>query len=203
MAPTWGRPESDMITGHFGLAAGSKALEPRAPLWALMVATMWLDIIFVPLAVLGVETIETPAGGGYGSSVIHANYTHSLLGALVLSAALAGLTALRWDRKVALLLGAVAFSHWILDLVVHRADLPLLPGNAGHLPLLGFGLWKVPVLSVLVEAALLGVGTYAYWWTARRYAGQRRTQGRVTAGLVAALLLVCGLVVLGLDAAGV
>ena len=192
-----------MITGHFGLAAGSKALEPRAPLWALMIATMWLDIIFVPLAVLGVETIETPPGGGYGSSVIHANYTHSLLGALVLSAALAGLTSLRWDRRVALLLGGVAFSHWILDLIVHRADLPLLPGNAGHLPLLGFGLWKIPVLSVLVEAALLGLGTYAYWRTARRHTGQGRVQGRVTAELVAGLLLVCGLVVLGLDAAGV
>jgi membrane-bound metal-dependent hydrolase YbcI (DUF457 family) len=133
----------------------------------------------------------------------HADYTHSLLGALVLSAALAGLASLRWDRKVALLLGAVAFSHWILDLVVHRADLPLLPGNAGHLPLLGFGLWKVPVLSVLVEAALLVGGIYAYWRTARRYAGDGRRQGRVTAELVAGLLLVSGLVVLGLDAAGV
>jgi hypothetical protein len=96
-----------------------------------------------------------------------------------------------------------AFSHWILDLVVHRADLPLLPGNAGHLPLLGFGLWKVPVLSVLVEAALLVGGIYAYWRTARRYAGDGRRQGRVTAELVAGLLLVSGLVVLGLDAAGV
>ena len=192
-----------MITGHFGFAAGSKAVEPRAPLWALMIATMWLDIIFVPLVVLGVETIETPAGGGYGSSVIHANYTHSLVGALALAAALAGLASLRWGRRVALLLGAVAFSHWILDLVVHRPDLPLLPGNAGHLPLLGFGLWKVPVLSVLVEAALLLGGTYAYWRTARRYARERPRQGRVTADLVAGLLLVCGLVVLGLDAAGV
>ena len=192
-----------MITGHFGLAAGSKTAEPRAPLWALMVATMWLDIIFVPLVVLGVETIETPAGGGYGSSVIHADYTHSLLGALVLSAALTGLASLRWDRRVALLLGAVAFSHWILDLVVHRADLPLLPGNAGHLPLLGFGLWKVPVVSVLVEAALLVGGTYAYWRTARRYAGQGERRGTVRPELVAGLLLVCGLVVLGLDVAGV
>jgi hypothetical protein len=55
-----------------------------------MIATMWLDIIFVPLVVICVETIETPRGGGYGSSVVHANYTHSLVGALVLSSALAG-----------------------------------------------------------------------------------------------------------------
>jgi hypothetical protein len=87
--------------------------------------------------------------------------------------------------------------------VVRRADLPLLPGNAGHLPLLGFGLWNVPVLWVLVEATLLGGGTYAYWRTARRYTGHGRIQGRRTQGLVAGLLLVSGLVVLGLDAAGV
>ena len=51
------------------------------------------------------------------------------------------------------MLAAVVFSHWLLDLIVHRADLPILPGNAGDLPRLGFGLWKVPAASILVELA--------------------------------------------------
>jgi hypothetical protein len=42
----------------------------------------------------------------------------------------------------------------VLDLIVH-GDIPILPGNAGNLPLLGFGLWRVPVASILLEAALL------------------------------------------------
>ena len=67
-----------MITGHFGLAAGAKSADYRAPLWSLMLATMWLDVVFVPLVLLNIETIETPPGGGYGTSVIHADYTHSL-----------------------------------------------------------------------------------------------------------------------------
>ena len=42
-----------MIAGHFGLAAAVKSHERQAPLWALMLATVWLDIIFVPLFLMG------------------------------------------------------------------------------------------------------------------------------------------------------
>ena len=45
-----------MITGHFGLAAGVKSAERQVPLWALMLATVWLDILFVPLYL----TVSTP-----------------------------------------------------------------------------------------------------------------------------------------------
>ena len=48
-----------MITGHFGLAAGVKSAERAVPLWALMLATVWLDILFTPLFLAGVETVVT------------------------------------------------------------------------------------------------------------------------------------------------
>jgi membrane-bound metal-dependent hydrolase YbcI (DUF457 family) len=190
-----------VITGHFGLAAGAKSTEPSAPLWLLMLATMWLDVVFTPLYLMGIETLQTPPGGGYGTSVIHADYTHSLVGALLLSALFGAVAGFRWGRRVAVVLAAVAFSHWVLDLVVHRADLPLLPGNLGGLPLLGFGLWRVPVVSILVEAALLVVGVYLYWRTAQR--NSRPASGsRVTPNVVSAALLVSGVMVLVLDAFG-
>ena len=66
-----------------------------------------------------------------------------------------------------MLLGAVAFSHWVLDLIVHRGDMPVLPGNAGNLPLLGFGLWGTPVASILLEAVLFVLGVFLYWRSAR------------------------------------
>ena len=77
-----------MIAGHFGLAAGVKARERQVPLWALMLATVWLDVVFVPLLAAGVESVENVPGtsGGYGNSIIHADWTHSLVGALVLAA---------------------------------------------------------------------------------------------------------------------
>lgn len=190
-----------MIIGHYGLAAGAKSIDHRAPLWSLMLATQWLDVVFVPLFLLGIETIETLQGGGYGKVVIHADYTHSLIGALVLSAAFGAVAWWRWDRRLGLLLGAVAFSHWVLDLIVHRGDMPILPGNAGDLPLLGLGLWRVPVASILLEVTLLLLGTFLYWRAARTT--QPRPGSRITPTLVTGVILASGLIVLVLDVLGI
>jgi hypothetical protein len=86
-----------MVTGHFGLAAGVKGTERFVPLWALMLATVWLDILFIPRYATGAETIDDAPGtdGGYGDVIIHADYTHSLLGALLI-AAVTGWIATRW-----------------------------------------------------------------------------------------------------------
>ena len=194
-------PGTKVITGHYGLAAGAKSVDHRAPLWSLMLATQWLDVVFIPFVLLGIETIETLPGGGYGKVVIHADYTHSLIGALVLSGAFGAVAWWRWDRRLGLLLGAVAFSHWVLDLIVHRGDMPILPGNAGDLPLLGFGLWRVPVVSILLEAALLLLGVFLYWRAART--SQPRPGSRVTPTLVTGALLASGLIVLVLDVLGI
>jgi hypothetical protein len=197
--PAYPRPK--VIVGHYGLAAAAKSVDRRAPLWSLMLATQWLDVVFVPLFLLGWETIETLPPGGYGDVVIHADYTHSLAGALVLSAVFGAIAWWRWDRRLGLLLGAVAFSHWVLDLIVHRADMPILPGNAGSLPLLGFGLWAMPFASLLLEAGLLVLGVFLYWRSARSV--QPRPGSRVSPSLVAGTLLASGVLVLALDALGI
>jgi hypothetical protein len=98
-----------VIVGHYGLAAAAKTVDRRAPLWSLMLATQWLDVVFIPMFLLGIETIETLPPGGYGEVVIHADYTHSLIGSLALSAAFGAVAWWRWDRRLGLLLGAVAF----------------------------------------------------------------------------------------------
>jgi hypothetical protein len=189
-----------LIAGHYGLAAMVKSTAPATPLWALMVATQWLDLAFVPLLLTGVETIERApgAGGNYGTSVIHADFTHSLVGALALSLLLGLLARRRWGPRRAAVLAAVAISHWLLDLVVHRPDLPVLPGNALDLPLLGFGLWEAPAASLVVELALLAGGTYAYWRAASRVARKAEQPVAVAPARLAALLAGSGVVVLGL-----
>jgi membrane-bound metal-dependent hydrolase YbcI (DUF457 family) len=194
-------PRTKVIVGHYGLAAGAKSIDVRAPLWSLMLATQWLDVVFIPTFLLGIETIEILPPGGYGEVVIHADYTHSLVGALVLSAAFGAVAWWRWNRRLGVLLGAVAFSHWVLDLIVHRADMPVLPGNAGNLPLLGFGLWGKPVASILLEAVLFALGVFLYWRSAR--STQPRPGSRVRPSLVAGALLASGVIVLALDALGI
>ena len=180
-----------MIAGHFGLAAAVKSRAPKTPLWALMLATVWLDIVFVPLLLSGVERIETIPGGvagAFGQVIIHADWTHSLIGALVLSAIFGAAGTWAWGRNAGLVLGAVSFSHWLLDLVTHRADMPVLPANWGDLPLLGFGLWASPWLELALEAAIVLAGAFLYWRTALAVstgAGEGRTRPLVVAALIA------------------
>jgi hypothetical protein len=189
-----------MIAGHFGFAAIVKSRERRTPLWALMLATVWLDIIFVPLLLERIETIERVPGthGGYGKGIILANYTHSLLGALLLSAILGAAFLWRWNQRSCVVVALVAFSHWVLDLFVHRADMPILPGNAGHLPMFGFGLWRYPWAVAAAECALVVVGAWLYWQAARSVTitagvGKRR------ADFVSVLILIGGIAVLAMD----
>ncbi len=78
---------------------------------------------------------------------------------------------------------------------MHRPDLPLVPGNVGNLPLLGFGLWQRPVVSLLLELGLVLGGAALYYRTATRLpipAGVPRSQQRrrvVVARSVTTLLL--------------
>ena len=193
-----------MITGHFGLAAGVKSRAIEVPLWALMFATVWLDIVFVPLFLAGVETLSTAPGAhaGYGGAIIHADYTHSLVGALLLSALLGWVAGIRWGRFSGIVIGLVSFSHWVLDLVVHRPDLPILPGNVLDLPKLGFGLWRYPAASAAVELVILIAGAYLYWRAALKV-GRDKAKGRNLANISAALILIFGLLVLTLDVTGI
>jgi len=193
-----------VIAGHFGFAAIVKSREPQVPLWSLMLATVWLDIVFIPLLVMKIETFKPVAGaiGGYGGNIIYADYTHSLLGALALSAVFGLIFAPFWGQRCAVVQGLVSFSHWLLDLIVHRHDMPILPGNLGRLPRLGFGLWQFRAASVLLELLLVLLGGWYYWRAARvvTTAGQR---GRTRAIVSAMLIALFGVVVLALDASGI
>jgi hypothetical protein len=200
--------ESTVIAGHFGFAAAVKARAPRVPLWALMLACVWMDVVFVPLFAAGIETIVPLPGtqGGYGEGVIHADYTHSLVGALLISVAFGLVAAIWWRGSVAVVLGAVVFSHWVLDLPMHHADMPLLPGNAGNFPLLGFGLWRWPWASALLEIGLVLLGTWLYARAASRVVATAQPSGvpaRARVRQVTAVLLLSGLVTLGLNWFGI
>ncbi|WP_088833189.1 metal-dependent hydrolase [Paenibacillus tyrfis] len=183
-----------MFAGHFGLAAVVKAKTPNVPLWALMLSTQLLDVVFVPLPLSGAETLEPIAGEGYGESLIHADYTHSLVGALLI-AILAGWGAGKlWGSRGGVAIGSVVFSHWLLDLLVHRANMPLFPGNAGGFPLLGIGLWQVPTVSIVLESALVLLGAVLYYRSVTAAAERSRRGWAVAAGGIMGLLLTLSLV---------
>ena len=196
-----------MVAGHFGLAAGIKKIAPRLPLWSLLLASFFLDVMFIFFAAGGLEKIipvDQANPNAYGGSLIHAYYTHSLVGALLISA-IAGLFACwRWGKRGGYVVAGVVFSHWILDLLVHRPDLPILPGNLGNLPLLGFGLWQYPAISAILELILVIGGTWFYYRAAMQAAEasanqeQRRRAMTSTIGVAVLLVLLLAANVLGL-----
>ncbi|MFL7869902.1 MAG: permease [Anaerolineales bacterium] len=187
-----------MTSGHFGFAAIVKSSDPKVPLWALMFSTYLLDFIFIFLTAFGIESFAPldPAHPAYGQVLIHAYYSHSLLGAAII-AVIAGLIARwAWGKKAGLIIGGIVFSHWLLDLIVHRPDLPILPGNLGNLPLLGFGLWQVPIAAALLELALALGGAYLYYRSARHAPAEAKDKRHIRAlvasgvtGLLLVLLL--------------
>lgn len=184
-----------MTAGHFGLAALVKSKEIKVPLWALMLSTYLLDVVFIVLAGFGIESFAPiyPAHPAYGQVAIHAYYSHSLVGALVIAIIAGALARWAWGHRAGWVITVVVFSHWILDLIVHRPDLPILPANAGNLPLLGFGVWQMPAASAFIELVVAVGGAYMYFRSARRSPAEvsdpRQLRALLASGVTGILVL--------------
>jgi drug/metabolite transporter superfamily protein YnfA len=86
--------------------------------------------------------------------------SHSLLTAIVWAVLLAGIYyALRRRLKSALVIGSAVISHWVLDFIVHRPDLPLWPGGQARF---GLGLWNSWPATIAVEVLFFGGGLWIY-----------------------------------------
>jgi membrane-bound metal-dependent hydrolase YbcI (DUF457 family) len=171
-----------MLGGHYASALLTKAAVPRAPFWALVLGAQFIDVLWALFVLAGVEHVRLDLSlPSNPLDLYHMPYTHSLVGALGW-AALAGAGArLLWRSNAAAAAVAVAVaSHWLLDLLVHRPDLPLWPGSAK----LGLGIWNHPLPALVLELALL-LGSA--WVLARTVAWSRGVW--IFAGTLAAIHL--------------
>jgi membrane-bound metal-dependent hydrolase YbcI (DUF457 family) len=152
-----------MFIGHYGVALAAKPIRKPIPLWLLFIAVQWLDVVWSVLVMLGIEKLRIVKGFTEGSDLdlYYMPYTHSLLGALCLSLVLGAIASLfirdRRSAVIAVVAGAV-FSHWLLDLVVHVNDMPLI----GDSMKVGFGLWRHVWISLPLELVILVTGAVAY-----------------------------------------
>lgn len=150
-----------MFVGHYGVSFAAKKVEQSIPLWVLFIAVQFLDVLWAPFVLLGIE--KTRIVPGFTASnpfdLYYMPYTHSLVAAIFWSCAggLAyQLVARPARRRVSVIIGLAVFSHWVLDFIVHRPDLPLYDNTAK----VGLGLWNAPVLAFGLEAALLFGGIW-------------------------------------------
>lgn len=143
-----------MFVGHYGPSFLAKRLAPGLPLWLLFIAVQLLDVFWAIFVFLGVERVRIVPGFTRTNplDLYYMPYTHSLAGALAWAVAAAVLYRLiAGPARGAGLVGVAVFSHWPLDLIVHRPDLALYDDAAK----VGLGLWDYPFLTLSLEAALL------------------------------------------------
>jgi membrane-bound metal-dependent hydrolase YbcI (DUF457 family) len=174
-----------MFLGHFGVALAAKKVAPEVSLGTTILAACFLDVAWPVLVLTGVERVEIAPGITRVTPLdfIHYPWSHSLVMAIGWSAIFAGVYyALRRNLRNAAWLAALVVSHWFLDWVVHRPDLPLYPGEAARH---GLGLWNSLPITLAIEAAIFVAGIYIY-------ATQSRSLDRI--GAVAFWALVAFLV---------
>jgi hypothetical protein len=159
-----------MFVGHYAAALAAKSAEPRAPLWAYVAGCQLMDIGWSGLVMAGVEKLRiNPSLPGSDLDLYYMPFTHSLPGSLLLSvaAAVLGRLLLRLPWRAGVVISLTVFSHWILDLLVHRPDLALWIGG----PKVGLGWWNYPVLEMALEIGLVAVAGAA--WVASRKTATR------------------------------
>lgn len=151
-----------MFIGHFGVAFAAKKITSKVSLGTLVLAVQFLDLIWPLLVLLKVEKVSVePGATAYNDlNFEFYPYTHGLLGAFILSCAFAGIFYLLHPReKCAMIMGGLVFSHWILDFITHRPDLPLAGDNTLKV---GLGLWNSVEMTILVELLIFIVGIIIY-----------------------------------------
>ena len=155
-----------MFLGHFGLAFGGKKTAPALSLGLLFLAVGWADLLFFPLALLGIEHFRIAPGATAVTPMDFYDYpiSHGLVGLGISGLVLgSGYFLYRRQRTAAIVFGLCVLSHWFLDAFVHRPDMPILSGQ----PYFGLGIWNSFPLTVAVEAVALGVGLAIYLRTTR------------------------------------
>lgn len=176
-----------VFLGHFAVGFAAKRAVPRVSLAVLFIAAQLADLVWPVLVATGIEVVRIDPGNTAFTpfAFVSYPYSHSLV-MLTLWGLLLGwgyrLLTNRNGHTVAVL-AALVVSHWVLDVVVHRPDMPFFPGGG---PKVGLGLWNSVPLTLVVELALFLVGLWIYSTTTR----PKDAQGRWGwLGLVAILLL--------------
>lgn len=151
-----------MFVGHFGVGFAGKAAAPRASLGTLFLAAQLIDLLWPTLLLLGLEKVEIRPGITRVTPLDFVSYpiSHGLLAVVAWGLLFAGAYQLaRRYTAGAVTIFAAVVSHWLLDLLTHRPDLPLWPGNETKV---GLGLWESLPATLLVELAIFGAGLALY-----------------------------------------
>jgi hypothetical protein len=155
------RYNSGVFIGHFAVGFAAKKFAPRTSLALLLAAPLFLDLLWPWFLLFGWERVRIDPGNTRFTPLDLAYYpwSHSLLMAFVwatIFALMYHLLAHYWPGTLAIWIGVV--SHWVLDWITHRPDMPLYPGG----PRYGLGLWNSIAGTMAVEISMFALGVWLY-----------------------------------------
>jgi len=154
-----------MFIGHFAVAFAAKKAAPKTSLGTLFMSVQLVDLLWPVFLLLGLEHVMIEPGNTAFTPLNFYNYpiTHSLAGAIAWSLLFGGVYFLLKRYNVgAWTVGLGVFSHWLLDVVTHRPDLPL---GFDTNTFFGLGLWNSIPATLAVELTLFAAGLYLYMRT--------------------------------------
>jgi membrane-bound metal-dependent hydrolase YbcI (DUF457 family) len=151
-----------MFIGHFALGFASKGIDKRPSLGTMFIAVQWLDLLWPVLILTGVEKVKIEPGITELTPMNFEYYpwSHSLLMAAVWGILFALIYSLiTKNTKSAILLFFLVLSHWLLDYLTHRPDLPLTPFSEIKV---GLGLWNYKWPAIIIETIIFILGIFIY-----------------------------------------
>jgi membrane-bound metal-dependent hydrolase YbcI (DUF457 family) len=151
-----------MFIGHFGTGFAVKKIAPAISLGTLFLAAQFIDLIWPILLLLGIEQVLIEPGNTIVTPLnfIYYPFTHSFLAVVIWGVIIGAIYYLfRKNFWNAVWLGLLVPSHWVLDLLTHRPDLPLMPGSEIKV---GLGLWNSLIGTVVIEVLIFSAGVYLY-----------------------------------------
>jgi hypothetical protein len=162
-----------MFIGHFAVGFAAKRAVPRVSLGMLFVAALFADILWPVLVLLGIEQVRIDPGNTVVTPFDFVSYpwSHSLLMLVVWGVLVGGAyRGIAGGRRSFIVLAALVVSHWVLDWVTHRPDMPLYPDG----PKYGLSLWNSLGGTVVVEVLLFAAGLFLYFRATRPRTGVGR-----------------------------
>ncbi len=151
-----------MFIGHLAVAFAAKKSAPKVSLGTLTMAVQFVDLLWPLFLLLGIEHVRIAPGNTAFTPLDFYDYpiSHSLLTGIGWSLGF-GLVyyAIRRSAKNAWILAGCVISHWVLDVVSHRPDMPIMPGMNLYI---GLGLWYSVPATIIVEGSLFALGVLVY-----------------------------------------
>lgn len=154
-----------MFLGHFAIGLAAKRAAPNVSLATWFAAVQFADLVWPVLLLAGLEHVRIAPGITPFTPLDFYDYpiTHSLVGmagwAILFAVVwLAARGTSRRRNATAAVLGLAVLSHWFLDALAHRPDMPVLPRG----PLVGLGLWNSIPGTLIVESSMFAIGLAIY-----------------------------------------